>query len=588
MTDKDYSTRLNVIDSMLRKFDPPLPERRICHGDVVPSIQPQSPPGPATVSQRFVVAPDPQCPRLSSDKVAESSQERAQAEHTLVENYKAIASYRASGGGADAVPVFINGDVVEQGDVANVDFVYGLIKSHLGSNAYVGLGNHDCDLPDYVFHGTRMTRSCYRHVAFMKDAGVSMDLKEFGSTDPFYQLYEGSLSYVVDKGDFRFIQVNNFPWFENQFKAYLAEHLETKEFKLRSSLEWLEGKLKEAADDARTIVIHLHQVPAGDQHSRFVALCEKYDVAAIFQGHWHAFSATWVGQVPLYVCNAGFYSSFAACEYHHDLKHLSVFDVTNNVVDRSKDYGRTTERAISTPVIGRIIRESDRFSVSVSNAPINARWVEMAVYVDGVELPAELHSPHLALYLAAGLSRSFKVKLRFVNHHGRRGPWTSVIDVPAYEGPLPDPTIPSGLRVEIGQSFRDSRLVWDAVPGAHGYVVKVAKGSDHLGGNVLTSLPPNCHEACWVSLAMLSASPETYRGMNFKVMTTTHQNQWSSPGLLGIDALIDHFARHPNAPRLYDGKTLNELLSKRDTLLESLTHIQHGIDVLAEDPPIRG
>lgn len=167
------------------RFDPPLRERSLCQGEAV-EIDGLVPLPDATVTQRFVVAPDPQYPRLDNDRVAESSTETAQARQTLQAYYKAIASYRTTHGGASQIPVFINGDIVEQGDPGHLNIVYGFIRDELDNKAYVGLGNHDCDLPSYFGHGTRMTRSCFRHVRFLKEAGVPMDLWESGSGDPFW------------------------------------------------------------------------------------------------------------------------------------------------------------------------------------------------------------------------------------------------------------------------------------------------------------------------------------------------------------------------------------------------------------------
>lgn len=388
-------------------------------------------------------------------------------------------------------------------------------------------------------------------------------------------MYEGSLSYVVDQGDFRFIQVNYYPWFENTFKAYLDDAFETKEFKLYSSMTWLENRLKEVASGSKVIVIHAHYIDE-DKKPDFFDLCERYEVAAIFMGHRHDLVAKTYRGIRMYRCGAGFFKSFVVAEYHKESNHLAVYFAKNGVIDRATDHGGSSLYVLATPKIDRISREMSRFTVSIQ-WPVHAERVELVFYRDGIDMPMDVYMRGEALrVLDVSPSRLCKVKLRFVSYRGRRGPWTPITDVPDYSGDLP--SMPTDLWVENGGSLRDSVLHWARDPKDHGYVVKVAPGRNSLGGLVLTSLPPYCHTQDSVALSKLTGTPESYRGQYFKVMSTTHENVWSEPGLLLVDDVLDALALSAQPPSQDMVAKRACLLGEHASLMERLIEIERQLE----------
>lgn len=576
--DKDAAQRLlTAWHRMMSRYDPPLSDYVSQCARERSSADGHPPRPDAVVTQRFAICPDPQYPRLSDTKVAETGAEKNQAKAKLDAYYRDIKAYQSTFGGAAQVPVFINGDIVERGDPERLDVAYGLIGQYLARPAYMGLGNHDCDLKDdFLLDETKMVRSCYRHVTYMKAAGVTMDLRESGSSDPFWQMYEGSLSYVVDIGDIRHIQMNYFPWFTRNLKALLPDRDETKEFKLYSSMQWLEARLKEVASTSKVVIAHMHYLPfARRSATGFFDLCAKYEVPAVFHGHNHGLRSEKHLGTTIYECGAGFYRTFAVAEYQKAEGHLAVYYVRDGVVDRSVDAGVAVQRPIPVPETGRITRDASRCTVELRDRWAHAEFVEATFVLNGNELGVMRYRPNEVVRLETiKPADSVKVKLRYINYRTRGGDWTAWVDAPAYGGELPG--VPAGLRVDVrGPGFSACTVHWDAVADAHGYVVKVALGANSLGGNVLTSLPPNCHERTDVSMAALKSPPATYRGMYIKVMTTTHSNVWSEPGLLLIDDLIDQLE---GAAPAQDAEALEleteQLVAEREALMDRLVAIE--------------
>uniref|UniRef100_A0A915KAN7 Uncharacterized protein n=1 Tax=Romanomermis culicivorax TaxID=13658 RepID=A0A915KAN7_ROMCU len=144
----------------------------------------------------------------------------------------------------------------------------------------------------------------------------------------FRILYNGSLAYSFDIGNIHFVQLQNYPSYENYWysKVYSRNSSDYCPYKgmitfnIRSSLDWLENDLREASTQDKHIVLCFHdpceyfKFDAGAE--RFKRLIIEYHVAGIFAGHFRYKHGIYrhfpkrYADVPIFACGAPIYGTF--------------------------------------------------------------------------------------------------------------------------------------------------------------------------------------------------------------------------------------------------------------------------------------
>ncbi|WP_339447732.1 metallophosphoesterase family protein [Pseudomonas sp. EA_5y_Pfl2_R50] len=286
------------------------------------------------VPQHMVFASDPQYPwtEKSDSGEDESSAEFEERSKWLVDSqFASIAQFRHEMGGQAAVPLMINGDMTAFGHGWQRSYVGSMLEKHFGDDYLYGLGNHDYQ--NNV--GDCFSESCA--------AGSIVDYRDHhvGKVDEFdlevsgtfvSRQYVGSLAYSKNIGEVHLVQLNNEP----TYQVKIAHALNPTTFDIRQSLDWLENDLRMARVQGHAIIINMHKpfdwAGNWDQQKRFRDMIEKYQVTAIFAGHFHADggSMSSIGGVPMFLSGAASQQTYLTASFSKDRKQLEVSLVRGN------------------------------------------------------------------------------------------------------------------------------------------------------------------------------------------------------------------------------------------------------------------
>jgi cytolysin (calcineurin-like family phosphatase) len=144
--------------------------------------------------------------------------------------------------------------------------------------------------------------------------------------------YSGSLAYSKNVGDVHLVQLNNEPTYTTK----IAHALNPTTFNITSALDWLETDLRLARVSGYAIIINMHKWDdwQGDwqQQQRFLDMIEKYEVTAIFAGHYHTQGGgkRWMGKVPMFLSGATSQQTYLTASFSDDRKLLHVNLIENN------------------------------------------------------------------------------------------------------------------------------------------------------------------------------------------------------------------------------------------------------------------
>ncbi|MDO6632218.1 RICIN domain-containing protein [Bacillus thuringiensis] len=307
----------------------------------------------------FVVASDPQYPWTDKmDNNEEDPNKEERSEQLITEQFKSINGYTSSN--PIRTPVIINGDMTAFGHSwqwVKMDELLGILNKPY----YYGLGNHDIE---NNFNDTNDNEAVACSLDFLrthvkKDVpyirfDYQYDKGTWGST------YSGSFAYSFNLGPIHSIQLNNEPTMEFEF-----DNMVTNTYKVTNALNWLENDLKLAHESGQISIINLHKPndwknATPSQKERFKTLLKKYNVKAVFAGHYHTrkgYSSAYrdyFGDVPVFLSGSVTQKSYLIAEYNGF--NLSVYLVENNDWKNKKLEKRIE---INPPLNGTYVIETD-------------------------------------------------------------------------------------------------------------------------------------------------------------------------------------------------------------------------------------
>jgi len=282
--------------------------------------------------RHMVFASDPQYPwtdRTDSGQ-AESDEDFEKRAKWLVDSqFASIVEFRGKMGGQAEVPLMINGDITAFGHPYQISYMKSALKKYFGSDYLYGLGNHDYQNNVDDCLGNRCAVNSVveyheHHAGKVDDFDVRVTGGGFGKQ------YDGSLAYSKNIGQVHLVQLNNEPTYEVQLKHPLHD------MKISQSLDWLEKDLRVARAQGYAIIINMHKPDdwEGDaqQWQRFQDMIEKYEVTAIFAGHYHTRggSRKWWGNVPVFLSGGTSQQTYLTASFTEDGKQMHVNLVENN------------------------------------------------------------------------------------------------------------------------------------------------------------------------------------------------------------------------------------------------------------------
>ncbi len=343
--------------------------------------------------------------------------------------------------------VIINGDLTATGKSSELD-EFEQIYKNINAKMYMGLGNHD--YANYV-NDTRENNRANRMVKFMRDHvkrnGIgNFDFKESDSYEfpSLVKTIQGSLSYSWDIENVHFVQCQNFPIYERNWSDYVSGEAKRYTIKIQNSLDWLENDLAKARRAGKIIILNYHdsdehwkdvdginpesdKLSAADkqilatfkpykekQIKRFQTILQKYNVAAVFVGHYHKSlgkgtpSRFSYGKVPVFYCGSSSQSKYLLVNF--DGNKMTVEKVNSKVGKAVKTKGGVytlynTARQVTIP------RKQGKITFFNEGGYV-ARYF-LTYYVDGVK--KEFKTGNMALgnkksYTIPGNATSITVK----------------------------------------------------------------------------------------------------------------------------------------------------------------------------------
>lgn len=163
---------------------------------------------------------------------------------------------------------------------------------------YLGLGNHDYE---NNVHDTFEERGPTQMVSLAYDSLEEENVKKTITGKQFLQVadhdgtlqtrFRGSFAYSFEINGVRFIQLNNYPSYTNSWNGFNSEKAREYNCAVSSSMYWLERELGKARNDGLPIIVCMHYPPTigmnDDDENHFCRLMYKYEVSAVFCGHFH-------------------------------------------------------------------------------------------------------------------------------------------------------------------------------------------------------------------------------------------------------------------------------------------------------------
>lgn len=249
----------------------------------------------------------------------------------LVESqFASIADFRKNNAQSH-VPVMINGDITAFGHGWQRSFMQTALKKYFKDDYLYGLGNHDYENNvDDCFTNNCAAGSIVEFKEHHEGKVENFDLKVTGNF--LSRRYSGSLAYSTNIGEVHMVQLNNEPTHTTK----IAHALNPTTFDITSALDWLETDLKIARIQGYAIIINMHKpeemMGNSAQARRFYEMIKKYEVTAIFAGHYHqdGGAAFEVNGVPMYLSGATSQQTYLIASFSEDRKQLDISLVTNN------------------------------------------------------------------------------------------------------------------------------------------------------------------------------------------------------------------------------------------------------------------
>ncbi len=262
----------------------------------------------------MAVMSDPQYDFCESDYCKKNAGNSAQANEwhsASIEKLKAASS--------NFMGVIVNGDLTNTMEDEQLDNYRENYANKFVT--YPGLGNHDYenytpardDSKNCSDVGILVAKHyCAKEMVdyIVEVARSNPAIKDFDYTEGKWSR-EGSLAYYFDIGDYRFIQLQNHPAFENAWSVFMSNRSGHEDYKITQSFDWLRAVLAKSKD--KNVILNMHALHTGDGLNDSVSSASlkpenrtKYEegyetlqsivgehpnVVGIFAGHIHE----WVG-----------------------------------------------------------------------------------------------------------------------------------------------------------------------------------------------------------------------------------------------------------------------------------------------------
>jgi len=314
----------------------------------------------------MLMASDTQYPWTAKTDAGESETEDQQKSGATTANQNHVNSMNSLVQQVSNVRgMILNGDITDYGHDWQLD-KYKEIWAKLSIPIYPGLGNHDYanNIRQPDGNGCVQNNCAIRMVEYVRDEirkrnPRSFDYRESNSYK-FPELrtnYVGSLAYSWDIGNVHFVQLHNYPLYERNFEGYDAGAARRKVVNIKHSLDWLEADLTRSRNEGKAIILNYHD---SDQHwpdfyapatynqlkSRFTEILTKYNVSAVFVGHYHTsigkltpprgFSEVY-GSVPVFYCGSASQNKYLLVRFQNGQMTVEKVSSANGGVSRTSD-----------------------------------------------------------------------------------------------------------------------------------------------------------------------------------------------------------------------------------------------------------
>jgi cytolysin (calcineurin-like family phosphatase) len=289
-----------------------------------------------SVPSYVVVTSDPQYPWGPGPDVAANSRQ------LIAEQYASINRFAA---GKNVRATFVNGDLTAFGHTWQIAYMQGALKT-LTTPVYLGLGNHDYQNNIDDCWENRCARES---VWWFADHMSKMPLDAFDIRFrhnwefawPFIGRDEayGSLAWSKTFDDIVFIQLNNYPEYEKTIPHFNYARWTHETVTIKSALPWLDKQMSSARRQGKAIVLMMHIPQGGEEFQRLV---DRYEVSAIFAGHFHQFAgkfgAMGMTRVPVYLSGSADQRTYLALEWEGPTSgDLTIALARNNATPQAID-----------------------------------------------------------------------------------------------------------------------------------------------------------------------------------------------------------------------------------------------------------
>lgn len=257
---------------------------------------------------------------------------QANSERMIREQYQDINKLNREIGVA---AVIINGDLTAFGHKYQLDKMKELLKT-LEVDYYIGLGNHDYENNIHdTFNDQAARRMAEYLISWQNERGFTSPEVRHLETNNYYNfpeyryIYNGSLAYSFNIGNLHFVQLNNYPLYTVSWNSWIGG-VSREYYNIGPSLDWLDNNLKKAREEGKHIIINMHDADLGKANDRYHEILDKYDVSAVFAGHFHAINGIYVyhgkeKKIPVYLSGAASYQDYLTVEFNLSKKKARVF-----------------------------------------------------------------------------------------------------------------------------------------------------------------------------------------------------------------------------------------------------------------------
>lgn len=300
--------------------------------------------------RHMVFASDPQYPwtdKTDSREPETDAEFKVRAKWLVETQFASIADFRHQSGGQANVPLMINGDMTAFGHGWQRSYINSTLEKFFKKDFLYGLGNHDyANNVDDCFSNSCAAGSIVEYKEHHEGQVDDFDLKVEGGF--LNKRYSGSLAYSKNIGEVHLVQLN----YEPTYEVNISHPLNPTTFNITHALDWLENDLRVARTQGYAIIINMHASDqwkgTWEQQRRFAAMVEKYEVTAIFAGHYHdeGGATLLIGKVPTFLSGSASQETYLIASFSEDRKQLHV-----NLVEKNQWQTRKLVRTVKVKSI---------------------------------------------------------------------------------------------------------------------------------------------------------------------------------------------------------------------------------------------